>query len=83
MFIFIFRQWFPYYCDKTCLKVISTTLKYYNEKYFCGLVSIKDGNSCNRWTVYDDIVLLLESKLLVVVEKFETSIKAALKEPGT
>lgn len=79
----IFRCWFPYYCEKSWIKTISMTLQCYKEKYF-NYVSLKfKTDGYDIWTVKNESVNTLESKLTSIVEKFGIEIKAAMRSPGT
>lgn len=80
--LIIFRCWFPYYSEKSWIKTISMTLQCYNKKYF-NYVSLKiKTDEYVIWTVKNESVNALESKLTSIVEKFDIEIKAAMKSPG-
>lgn len=59
------------------------TLQCYKEIYF-NYVSLKIKTDVyDIWTVNNESVNALESKLTAIVEKFDIKIKAAMRSPGT
>lgn len=59
------------------------TLQCYKEKYF-NYVSLKiKTDDYDIWTVKNESVNALESKLASIVENFDIEIKAAMRSPGT
>lgn len=79
-YYFIYRHWFNYYTDKSCVNDIRSALSRYSEEYFHSFsITIDSGN---MWTVKNESVNALETILKTITYKYEDEIKSAMKHPG-